>query len=169
MLFLEILHHAISLTNAWFTTTIYQPPRVYSMFYVSIHPNDAQHVILQTSAQSDYESLDGHESLGIDWNSILITWSVSVWSIFFKSLCATVLHQFILVISNHIYIGISVQKQLHNSIPYKNVRKQELFNTFWYIYHDTSNINLYGTILVWGYVYTLYLSILRARGAATAH
>ena len=168
MLFFEIIHSTISPVNPWATTVPYQPRKGHSTFHFATHPNDVQHVHKQRSAHFDCQSFDGHESLGNHWNSILVTWSDSILSIFFKSVCAIASHQIIMVIINHYYIGISIQKQPYNSILYKNVCNQRFFNTFWYNYHDSSNINLYGPILVWEYVYIVYLSNLSAGDANIA-
>ena len=168
MLFCVIIHSTISPANTWATTVPYQLKKGHWMFHFATHPNDVQHVHKQRSAHFDCQSSDSHESLGNHWNSILVTWSDSILCIFFKSVWAIESHQIIMVIINHHYIGILVQKQPYNSIPYKNVCNQWFFNTFWYNYHDYSNINSYGPILVWEYVYILYLSNLSSRGADNA-
>ena len=138
------------------------------MYYFSRHSNGLQRVLQQRSAHDGNQSLNGHESCANGSNSILCTWFGSILSIFFKSSCATALHKFILVIINHIYIALFAKKTCHNNIQYKNVRKQWFLNTFWHNWHDSWNINLYGAVLIWEYVYVIYLSNLGARGAAVA-
>ena len=168
MLFFEILYDILSHSYLRAMSIPSEPQKDRSIYYFYTHRNGAQHVPEWRSWHIDRQSFMRHECLGNNRNIILITGINRILPIFSKSRFATSSHRFINVKINHIYIGIFAKKQSYNNIPYRNEQQQWFFDVFCRIHHDCSNMSLYGSILIWEYVYIIYFSNLDARGLEVA-